>query len=95
MKKGVKVAMENVCQSNQHVDARVVESIFDLAVGARCDFDTSKLKLCHDVRASQAKRRPQFSYVCANQVVGSLIDSFHSSKFIEKNRKKFPKWKQM
>lgn len=78
LKKGVKVTVENVCQGDQHIDAGIVEPIFDFAVGACGDFDTPKLQLCYHIRASQAERCSQFSNVCTNQLVGSLIDPFHN-----------------
>lgn len=82
LKKGVKVTAENVCQSNQHVDAGIVEPIFDLAVGACGDRDTPELQFGYDICASQAERCSQFSNVCTNQIVGSLIDPFHNREFI-------------
>ena len=40
LKKSVKVTVENVSQGNQHVDAWIVESVFDLAEGACSDLHT-------------------------------------------------------
>lgn len=91
LKKGVKITVENVCQGNQHIDTGIVEPIFDLAVGACGDFHTPKLQFCYHICASQVERRSQFSNVCTNQVVGSLIDPFHNREFIQNFIKKVSK----
>lgn len=91
LKKGIKITVENVRQSNQHIDAGIVESIFDFAVGACGDFNTSELQFSYHIRASHAERCPQFSNVCTNQIVGSLIDPFHIKEFIQNFIKKVSK----
>lgn len=83
LEKSVKVTVENFGQGNQHIDAWIVESVFDLAEGACSDFHAPELQLSYDIRASQVERRSQFSNVCTNQAVGSLIDPFHNKEFIQ------------